>query len=90
MLGQGTFGEVILGEWLGTPVAIKTIQAPSALPPAVMGGAPLAKGSGKEEFHTELELLSELSHPKLVRFLGASLTPPAIVLEHYPLPPTEV
>lgn len=74
VLGSGTFGEVILGEWLGTRVALKTqIERPDAP----------KKPDARSEFEVELSILSELSHSKIVRFLGATSSPPCMVLEFY-------
>ena len=50
MLGQGTFGEVLLGEWLGTPVAVKMLPQGGGPQPPAIGGAPAIKGNGREEF----------------------------------------
>lgn len=74
VLGSGTFGEVILGEWLGTRVALKTqIEQPDGP----------KKSDVRSEFEVELSILSELSHSKIVRFLGATCSPPCMVLEYY-------
>jgi len=74
VLGSGTFGEVVLAEWLGTRVALKTqIEQPDAP----------KKPDVRSEFEVELGILSELSHSKIVRLLGACSSPPCMVLEYY-------
>ena len=73
VLGSGTFGEVALGEWLGTQVALKTQKEQVAQ----------MKPDFKSEFQVELSVLSQLSHSKIVRYLGACLSPPIMVLEYY-------
>lgn len=76
VLGEGTFGEVLLCEWLGTPVAVKRVvdKKPDAL----------NDGQGSE-FEQELEVLSQIAHSKIVRFLGYCPSPPSMVLEYYSL-----
>ncbi|EKX46232.1 hypothetical protein GUITHDRAFT_70717, partial [Guillardia theta CCMP2712] len=74
-LGAGSFGEVTLGEWLGSPVALKTLNEQN-------GSADLS-GSSTKEFLKELRLLADLSHSKIVRFLGVCASPPCIVLDFY-------
>ena len=75
VLGSGTFGEVVLGEWLGTRVALKTQKEQ---PPSLE-----KKPDAKSEFQVELNILSDLSHSKVVRFLGACSSPPVMVLHHH-------
>ncbi|GBF97015.1 hypothetical protein Rsub_09812 [Raphidocelis subcapitata] len=56
LIGEGGFGRVFRGMLSSTPVAIK-----------VMDGSGL---QGRAEFANELQLLSRLRHPHLVRLLG--------------------
>ena len=74
VLGSGTFGEVVLAEWLGTRVALKTQIDQTDVK---------KKPDVRSEFEVELSVLSEVSHSKIVRFLGACSSPPCIVLEYY-------
>mmetsp|Transcript_34369 Transcript_34369/g.86279 ORF Transcript_34369/g.86279 Transcript_34369/m.86279 type:complete len:769 (+) Transcript_34369:194-2500(+) len=57
-IGQGAFGEVFKGEYLGTPVAVKS----------------LITGSISEdvdiEFKREVSILKSLRHPNIVLFMG--------------------
>jgi len=56
-LGEGHFGEVLLGDWQGTPVALKV----------------LFRGEDKAErqsFYQEAALVWSLDHPNIVRMLG--------------------
>jgi len=51
-LGTGAYGEVFLGDWNGTPVALKNVTK---------------RG---QKFISEVDTLSHLNHPNIVRFLG--------------------
>eukprot|EP01114_Cavostelium_apophysatum_P008625 TRINITY_DN2123_c0_g2_i3.p1 TRINITY_DN2123_c0_g2~~TRINITY_DN2123_c0_g2_i3.p1 ORF type:complete len:685 (-),score=121.16 TRINITY_DN2123_c0_g2_i3:649-2703(-) len=53
-LGEGNFGEVYLGEWLGTPVAMKKIRSTEKW----------------EDFRREAEIIGSMNHPNVVRYLG--------------------
>ncbi|CDF35240.1 Serine/threonine protein kinase [Chondrus crispus] len=75
-IGAGGFGEVYKCKWNNTMVAVKTLQKiEDDDPQAVMA-----------EFMVEMKLMSKLSHPNVVAFLGASITAPklAIILEFMP------
>eukprot|EP00960_Hanusia_phi_P054980 762829-Hanusia_phi.AAC.3 len=77
-LGAGSFGELVevtLGEWLGSPVALKTLNE------QVAGEQ---SSSLTREFLKELKLLADHSHNKVVRFLGVCVSPLCIVLDYYP------
>lgn len=68
-IGAGNFGEVWVGTWMHSKVAIKTV----------------IRGMSKrqefvDKFVEEIKLMSELQHPNVVMFLGASIQPPHICL----------
>ncbi|GBG31592.1 Protein kinase, putative [Hondaea fermentalgiana] len=63
-LAKGNFGEVWLGSWLGSPVAIKTVLRTMAKDKEFI-----------ERFMLEIKLMSNLHHPNIVMFLGACITP---------------
>lgn len=63
-LAKGNFGEVWLGSWLGSPVAIKTVIGTMAQDSEFI-----------ERFVLEIKLMSNLHHPNIVMFLGAVVTP---------------
>ena len=65
-IAKGNFGEVWLGSWLGSPVAIKTVIGTMAQDSEFI-----------ERFVLEIKLMSNLHHPNIVMFLGACLTPVA-------------
>ena len=65
-IAKGNFGEVWLGSWLGSPVAIKTVI-----------GSMAQDSEFIERFVLEIKLMSNLHHPNIVMFLGACLTPVA-------------
>ncbi len=72
-IGSGAFGAVFKGEWNHATVALKS----------------LLKASSIEDYANELELLSELSHPNIVQFLGLFIDKKTseafMVLEYLPL-----
>eukprot|EP00756_Hemistasia_phaeocysticola_P010257 Hpha_TRINITY_DN15002_c1_g3::TRINITY_DN15002_c1_g3_i3::g.125214::m.125214 len=56
-LGAGSYGEVMTGSWMGTPVAVKR----------------LAHGAGeavRKAFKKEIDLLTQLQHPNVLRVFG--------------------
>mmetsp|Transcript_13187 Transcript_13187/g.37210 ORF Transcript_13187/g.37210 Transcript_13187/m.37210 type:complete len:539 (+) Transcript_13187:60-1676(+) len=68
-IGAGNFGEVWVGTWMGSNVAIKTVLKRMA--------------NNREfvaKFMEEIQLMSELNHPNIVMFLGACIQPPSICL----------
>jgi len=75
VLGGGAFGQVWLGVWNGTPVAVKVLNAAcqqTSLTKEVL-----------KAFEDEVEMLERLRHPNICLFLCACLKPPnrAIVTE---------
>ena len=72
-IGAGGFGEVYKCKWNNTMVAVKTLQAVEEEDPQTV----------MAEFMVEMKLMSKLTHPNIVSFLGASIVPPklAILLE---------
>jgi len=74
VLGEGRTGKTYLADWQGTKVAAKVMS--------IEGddhGNNKAKGN-MDEFRRELHLVSKLSHPNIVRFVGASARPPRYIL----------
>eukprot|EP01156_Anaeramoeba_ignava_P014827 Anaeramoba_ignava/a610504_31.p1 GENE.a610504_31~~a610504_31.p1 ORF type:complete len:1030 (-),score=348.18 a610504_31:135-2972(-) len=66
MIGVGEFGVVYKGKWLGIDIAIKTLLVQDLQENEIF------------EFKQDLMEISNLRHPKLVQFLGASFEPPNI------------
>lgn len=60
-LGAGAYGEVWAGRWRRNDVAVKLLTRSED------------SDHGKQDFLREMQLLSELRHPNIVRFLGACL-----------------
>lgn len=58
ILGRGATGEVVAGDWLGTPVAVKKMLTQSVFPEA------------KRVFQREINILSTLQHPNILRLYG--------------------
>ncbi|KAF2071709.1 hypothetical protein CYY_006970 [Polysphondylium violaceum] len=58
VIGNGRYGEVSLGQWLGTPVAIKKLMENDE------------EANGLVD--REIEILKEIRHPQIVQFLGVS------------------
>ena len=70
-IGRGGFGEVFLGRYNGSLVAVKKLfESPV--------------GKGLDEFKREVSVLSTLRHPSIVLWLGACTVcqTPAIILEY--------
>jgi tRNA A-37 threonylcarbamoyl transferase component Bud32 len=67
-IGKGSFGEVYLGRWRGTVVAIKKLPFHS-----------LDKELLKE-IYREVTIMKGLRHPNVLQFLGACTAPPDIYI----------
>ena len=67
-VGEGSFGEVFRGTWLGTTVAVKTMHSEESS---------ILK---MDKFLTEIALTSTLHHPNIVLFYGACVEVPNICL----------
>jgi len=63
-VAKGNFGEVWLGQWLGSPVAVKKVLKSMAKDKEFI-----------HRFFLEIKLMSSLHHPNVVMFLGACITP---------------
>ncbi|OQV23738.1 Tyrosine-protein kinase CSK [Hypsibius exemplaris] len=61
VLGKGEFGDVLLGYWHGTKVAVKTLKDPHAV----------------QMFLTEASVMASLRHPNLVQLMGVVLDGPS-------------
>ncbi|CAM6096215.1 unnamed protein product [Calypogeia fissa] len=72
-IGKGSFGEIKLTHWRGTPVAVKTIL------PALSDDRLVV-----QDFRHEVELLVKVRHPNIVQFLGAvTKRPPLMLITEY-------
>eukprot|EP00002_Diphylleia_rotans_P026303 TRINITY_DN5233_c0_g1_i1.p1 TRINITY_DN5233_c0_g1~~TRINITY_DN5233_c0_g1_i1.p1 ORF type:complete len:486 (+),score=97.19 TRINITY_DN5233_c0_g1_i1:67-1524(+) len=67
-LGEGAFGVVYSGTWHGAQVAIKELKNVNA------------DVRAKREFQDEVAITSKLRHPNIVLFLGASVSPPKLLM----------
>eukprot|EP00163_Fabomonas_tropica_P010422 TRINITY_DN2054_c0_g1_i3.p1 TRINITY_DN2054_c0_g1~~TRINITY_DN2054_c0_g1_i3.p1 ORF type:complete len:1170 (-),score=362.91 TRINITY_DN2054_c0_g1_i3:186-3695(-) len=67
-IGTGAFGDVYLGDFRQTPVAIKTLKT-SNLSSEVMA-----------EFQSEVQVLGSLRHPNCVLFMGACVEKPNLCI----------
>lgn len=65
-IGRGTFAKVWEGTWRGSRVAVKKLCNPNVT---------------EKSFVREVSNLQRGRHPRVVRFLGASLEPPCIITE---------
>jgi hypothetical protein len=68
LLGKGSQGEVFLGEWRGTAVAIKKVDTAKV------------KQETVEEFCQEAAIMRRLRHPCLTLFLGVSIQHPFLCI----------
>jgi len=72
LIGQGRFGKVYKGKWMGTRVAVKMLLNQEQDAATV------------KAFTNEISIFSKLRHPNIAHFLGACLTPGiAIVMDFY-------
>jgi len=67
-IGKGSFGEVYVGSYLGTEVAVKKILANKISPEFL------------QEFAREAALMRDLRHPNVVQFIGATMDEPDICI----------
>ena len=66
VLGRGSFGTVCLGEWLGSPVAVKRLHEVFFEPSVSVE----EKNGVLRTFARELTMLFNLKHPNIVMFFG--------------------
>jgi serine/threonine protein kinase len=72
-LGNGGFGEVLLGEWRHTEVAIKKLRI-KGMPPEILAA-----------FKNEARIMARLNSPHTVRLYGITLSPEyTLVMEYLP------
>lgn len=77
-IGKGGYGEVFLGRWHGTDVAIKKIILPRS---------PEGEDKAIQEFRGEIAIMSKMRHPNITLFMGACTEDPkslCIVTEFVP------
>ena len=83
-VGGGGFGEVWLGKWRGTPVAVKILtmlsnpNSSSNQQGVGVGVDAVVDAEAKklvDSFHDEVLMLSKLRHPNICLFMGASYDP---------------
>lgn len=68
-IGSGGFGVVFKGKFRGETVAIKKIHAHALSNPASIA-----------EFQSEVAVLCTLAHPNILRFMGACVKPPNLMI----------
>jgi len=72
VIGAGSFGDVYVGTWRGTRVAVKVVKKGKGVKEALF-----------EDFALECSVLSKLHHPNIVQLLAVSTsgqTPPVLML----------
>lgn len=83
VIGEGSFGKVYRGIYFGQNVAVKILLDNSpgnqAAPAKSTKKAPSSEIA--KELKHEVSLLSKLSHPNVLRFIGFCSDPPCIVTE---------
>merc|ERR1739848_741794 len=77
-VGRGAFGVVYRGYWRGRQVAVKQLLWANSLTAGVRAGEMPAPW---RDFCNEAHIMSELSHPAIVRLYAVVAQPPSMVLE---------
>mmetsp|Transcript_8085 Transcript_8085/g.13859 ORF Transcript_8085/g.13859 Transcript_8085/m.13859 type:complete len:446 (+) Transcript_8085:75-1412(+) len=67
-LGQGAFGKVLLCKWKGQDVAVKQLLVNQFSQETI------------DMFIQELAMLNKVKHPNCMKFMGASVKPPRIIV----------
>lgn len=82
-IGEGSFGKVYQGLYRDDKVAIKIFQGGESMVPDEDPVEALRRTGGKilEKMEKEVEFMSSLSHPNIVRLIGFCRIPPAIMTE---------
>lgn len=70
LLGEGKFGRVYLGNWLGTPVAVKHLEDE-------------VHDDIKELVEKEFSTMTRIHHPNVCQLLGFTKEPFQIVMEYF-------
>jgi hypothetical protein len=68
-IGSGSFGDVFQGKLWGTDVAVKTLKTEDLDWDTIM-----------EDLRVEIQILSQLRHPNVVLYIGASTSPPDVCI----------
>lgn len=68
VIGHGSFGSVYKARWMGTNVAVKTIDSSSLTT------------SDYRQFLSEVSMMSNLRHPNVLSLLGGCIKPPNLCL----------
>eukprot|EP00899_Mesostigma_viride_P012543 jgi/Mesvir1/2128/Mv16654-RA.2 len=70
-VGEGTFGEVFRGKWLGKEVAIKRMRTSSLTPSRLL------------DFDKEVAILEKIRHPNCVLYMGFCLRPQLCIITEF-------
>jgi hypothetical protein len=83
-IGEGSFGRVYAGKFNNTPVAIKVLLEASSgrvNDPLLANSAITASSPIMVKLHEEVNIMSSMDHPNVVKFIGVCSMPPCIVTE---------
>jgi len=80
-IGEGSFGEVVLGSFRGTKVAVKRMRGFEMGDNSDdLGPSPTMMPVFAAFFEREIEIMATIRHPNVVNFIGACHTPPNVCL----------
>jgi serine/threonine protein kinase len=83
VIGEGAFGQVFLGRWHETDVAIKMLSSLSALGlPSAGEASTNAAGEAIKTLEREVALMVNMRHPNVILFMGICPDPFCIVTEY--------
>ncbi|GAB4820775.1 hypothetical protein N2152v2_007821 [Parachlorella kessleri] len=84
-IGEGGFGQVYVGKWRETSVAVKLLLGPAAELLSSPGALDQALSLSSPVLgNLEAAVMSTLRHPNILGFLGLCLLPPCLVSEFCP------
>lgn len=83
-IGEGSFGRVYSATWSGQPVAVKVLMDTTSgriTDPLIANSTSSASAPIMTKLAAEVNIMSTMHHPNIVKFIGVCSVPPCIVTE---------